>query len=333
MSIPLSVNEIICSARPPWDFLGPSAKQHGFAAIGVAPAVRLPTEVTERYREWIEAGSHANMSYLARHESQRFNVRDPRILTDADAVIVAALPYGPGALETGFWKYVAAHARGRDYHATLRERLENLAKTVTARFPGSRHRVFVDTAPVMERTWALLAGVGHLGRNGGVIVSGIGCRVALGEIVLSGVPKPRRCDPPPTPFDLCEDCDLCLAACPTGALKKTALVDASRCLSYWSIEQSKLALPEYIAAEMTQIFGCDQCTSVCPHNQISAASRLELPPETRPVSLDELIAMDYKAVCELIAETPLERTGAEAIIRNAKAVRRNISGCRNQRSE
>ncbi len=332
MSAPSSENEIICSADPPWDFLRALARRHGFAAIGVAPAGRLPAEVTERYRGWIEARSHADMSYLARYEAQRFNVRDPRILVGADAVIVAALPYGPGALDTGLWKNVAAHARGRDYHVTVRERLEKLAEMITDRFPGSRSRTFVDTAPVMERTWALLAGVGHLGRNGMVIVPEIGCNVVLGEIILSGVPVPPGCDPPP-PFDLCEDCDLCVAACPTGALKKTAVVDASRCLSYWSIEQNKQELPMSIAARMTQIFGCDQCTSVCPHNQPNAPSGLELPPETGPVSIDELITMDYATIYELIAETPLERTGAEAIVRNAKAVRRNISRCQNPKSE
>ncbi|MCP4676146.1 MAG: tRNA epoxyqueuosine(34) reductase QueG [Deltaproteobacteria bacterium] len=310
----------------PWKFLGPIARDHGLAAIGVAPAGPAPQIAKQCFDSWIAAGYHAEMAYMTRYQDQRRDIGHPGILSRAKTVIVAALPYGNGAVQTGLWQHVASHARGRDYHATLKERLWEISRHIVDRFPASNCRVFVDTAPIMERTWALCSGIGHLGKNGLVLVPGIGGRVVLGEIVCASTPSSPM-HKPSTPFELCGDCDLCIEACPTGALCFPAVVDASRCLSYWSIEQRGPKIPKEIAQQMSLVFGCDQCTSVCPHERPDTRTALDPPLNQGPstLSLDQIAAMTENTLTKLIDKTPLARTGSNTILRNTRAVLKRLS--------
>ncbi len=305
----------------PWEFLFPVARDLGFAAVGVAPAGPVPEVSSERYLNWIGAQYHAEMAYMVRYQDQRFDIRHQGILAGATTVIVAALPYGQGAARNGLWRYVAAHARGRDYHKTVEIRLKKMAKVVAARFPGCRCRVFVDTAPVMERTWALLAGIGRLGKNGLLMLPGLGCRVVLGEIVCASAPPPPWITPSP-PFDLCGDCELCISACSTGAIRAPAVIDSSRCLSYWTIEQRDKPLRQDIAHNTTLVYGCDKCIAVCPLDRPETATSLEAPLHQGPLELSpkEIAEMDERVLKELIKGTPLARTGPRVIQRNARAL-------------
>ena len=298
-----------------WEFLGPLARTHGLAAIGVAPAGPVPQMAKRCFDNWIATGYHAEMAYMTRYRDQRHDIDHPKILSHAKTVIVAALPYGHGAVQKGLWQHVAAHARGRDYHATLKEHLREMSRHIVRRFPTSNCRVFVDTAPIMERTWALCSGIGHLGKNGLVIVPEIGGRIVLGEIVCTS-----------TPFELCAGCNLCIEACPTGALCSPAVVDASRCLSYWSIEQRGPKIPEEIARQMSLVFGCDQCTSACPHERLDACTALESPKNQGPsvLTLDQIAAMTENTLAQLIEKTPLARTGPATILRNTLAVLKRL---------
>ncbi|MCP4605143.1 MAG: DUF1730 domain-containing protein [Proteobacteria bacterium] len=309
----------------PWEFLGPAARDLGFSTIGVAPAGPVPKFAAERYLDWIAEGYHAEMAYMTRHRDLKFDVRHPGILADATTVVVAALPYGDGAAHDGLWRHVAAHARGRDYHKTVKERLKKIAEIIMTRFIGSKCRIFVDTAPVMERTWAILAGIGHLGKNGLIIAPGLGCRVLLGEIVCTSVPPPPGIIPP-SPFELCRDCELCITACSTGAIQAPAVVDSSRCLSYWTIEQRNGPLPMDIARNTALVFGCDKCISICPHDRLETSTSLEPPPCPGPSELAprEIVQMDERGLEKLIAGTPLARTGPKAIRRNARALESGV---------
>ena len=226
-----------------WEFLRPAARDLGFVAIGLAPAAPVAKDATARYIDWITNGHSATLAYLSKHMDLRFDPTHPLILQDATAIVVTAFPYGQGGQQQGIWKWVAAHARARDYHRTIKKRLKKLAVLISDRFPSSSARVFVDSAPVMERTWALSAGIGTLGKNGALMVPFIGPRVLLGEIVCTSVPGPPQPPPTPTAFQLCGECSLCIDNCPTGALFAPATVDCRRCLSYWTIEHPQGFLP------------------------------------------------------------------------------------------
>jgi epoxyqueuosine reductase len=296
----------------------------GFSGIGVAPAGPVPKIAKENYLGCISKGRFGKMTYMTRYLEQRLDIRHSGIMAQATAVIAAALPYGSGTEDAGIWRYVSAHARGRDYHETVGRRLEAIAEEITERFPGSRHRVFVDSSPVMERTWALLAGIGHLGKNGQIIIPSQGSRVVLGEIICSSTPVPSPIEPEP-PFSLCEGCNACIDSCPTGALAAPSVVDSARCLSYWTIENRDEAVPPEIAEKLTLVFGCDICTSVCPHDRSDARSLLEPPAFScaRDFDLDDIAKEDDETLSKLIKGTPLERTGPNAIRRNARLALEN----------
>jgi epoxyqueuosine reductase len=318
---PFSKKKLPGRRDPPWEFVEPLARELGFVAVGVSRAGKVPRIAAEQFDNWIGDGRHADMEYMARYRDRRFDICHPGMKKGATAVVVAAFPYGDGSPGKGVWKYVAAHARGRDYHDTVRDRLTRMADGIEDRFSGCEYRIFVDTAPVMERTWALSSGIGSLGKNGMILVPGVGSRVVLGEIVCAAVPSPPAWDGYGL-FDLCGECDACLQACPTGALTSPAIVDCSRCLSYWTIEYRGPDVPRLVAGKMSLIFGCDICTSACGPLNVHNASALEPPPTwgSPDVSLEDVGKMDDELLQKLILKTPLERTGTAAIKRNARLV-------------
>jgi epoxyqueuosine reductase len=314
--------------RPPdWELAAREAELLGFVALGVAPAGPVPEVARDSLSRWLEAGCHSGMSYMARHWPQRLDISHPQILAGADTVVAVALPYGDGMTSDGFWAYVASFARARDYHSTFKQRLRTLAARLTEVFPNMSYRLFVDSAPVMERAWAVAAGVGPLLKNGAVAVRGVGPRVLLGEIVCKNVPRPTL-QPLPVPFEPCGGCRLCLDSCPTGALEAPGVVDGTRCLSYWSIERARRPVPSAIASRTTSLFGCDICTAVCPLNPPSQICALEPPPHARPVtpSLPDLVHLEREEFVPIIAGTPLRRAGVKNLVENAEMVLSVLGG-------
>ncbi len=304
----------------PWHFLKAAASELGFCAVGVCPAREVPEQAWSVFQQWINSGLHADMDFLARWPEPRRDPRHRGIVEGASVILTVALPYGDGASRGGLWDHVAAHARGTDYHITIRKKLESLAQTVTKHFPQCRYRTFVDTAPVLERTWARLCGLGWIGKNGALIVPGRGPRVLLGELVIANAPPPMAAARPVE--NGCGDCSLCVDSCPTEALLDGGQVDCGRCLSYQTIENTTRSLPESIASRVRLIFGCDDCTSVCPHNTSERNScMLVPPPNAGPVSvgLEDIFSRDATWLESTLCETALERTGKDTIVRNARA--------------
>ena len=304
-----------------WRFLAPRAKALGFAAVGIAPAGQVPLVARAQYEKWLSMQFQKDLTYLTHHRNQRFDTTHPEILAAATSVIVAAVAYGDGATVDGFWPHVAFHARSRDYHKTLKGRLKRLAQAITERYPEARYRIFVDTAPIMERTWALLAGIGSLLKNGAIHVDDIGPRVLLGEIVTSGAPTPTPAAIK-APFSLCRECTRCIDACPTGALEAPAVVNCHRCLSYWTIERAGKRFPKALARRTTRIFGCDICTSVCILDKTGIESALEPPLATGTLAppLDAIPDMTDQALREILSGTALLRAGVKNIQENIKWV-------------
>ncbi len=250
----------------------------GFALAGVAPA--RPTERAAELDAWLDAGRHGEMAYLDR---RRDVLVDPRRLLDgARSVICVADRYhdggldidpgpraGPGAApgpaHTG---RIARYARGADYHRVIRRRLRVLSDELSARHPDEAFRTCVDTAPLLERELAEQAGLGAVGKHTLLIARGTGSYLLLGEIVTTMVLTPTPTAEP----DPCGTCTRCIDACPTRAITPWA-VDATRCISYLTIEHRSPIEPRYHRAMGDWIFGCDVCQEVCPHNQPTARSR------------------------------------------------------------
>jgi len=198
-------------------------------------------------------------------------------------------------------------------------RLGGIVRAIHARFPGTISRVFVDTAPVMERTWAVAAGLGGLGKNGALIVPGVGSRVVLGEIVCSNVPEPEYVEVASVRGP-CLECGACVDACPTGALVPSGMVDCNRCVSYHTIENTRAPIPSNVSSAMTLIFGCDLCIDACPLNRVADRCELDPPSDRGPDSMtpqdaseapDEILVGMFRGTC-------LERTSIETIRRNAR---------------
>lgn len=304
-----------------WEFLDNTPKKLGFSAVGVTAAGPLPPPAVKYYHNWLGNHYNASMLYMAKKTSIRENTADQKLLCHTSAIVVVAMPYGNGRVKDGIWRYVARHARGRDYHKTMKKRLKQLAETILQYYPTATCRIFVDSAPVMERSLALLSGLGNIGKNGALIVRGIGPRVLLGEIFLAGVPSPLEPYVPERPFQICKTCTKCIEACPTGAIVAPGFIDARRCLSFWTVESDASSFPNEISAKTSTIFGCDLCTTVCPMNG-PVSTELEAPTSAIPVplSLEELLTLSNESVKASLQGTALYRTGVHNLKRNAAIV-------------
>jgi len=313
----------------------------GFHRLGFAAVTEIEDDYA-RYRAFIEAGMHGEMAYLANHQAVRRMINSPGILEGARSVVVCALAYrrdpeqdsvaitqgadrrAGGVLDAK----VARYARGRDYHNFFRRRLRKLAAVIQAIVPGSKARAVVDTAPVLERAWARRAGVGFVGKNGCIIVPGLGSFVLLGEVITTAdlpadVPMESRCG----------TCTLCIDACPTSAFAAPFVLDPRRCVSYLTIELRGQIPVELRDGIGNRLFGCDDCQDACPYN------RTALPPgdTTEPfsplprwssTSLEQLATLDESAFQALTTGSPLARPKRAGLARNAVVVMGNSGQAR-----
>ena len=242
------------------------ATEAGFSAVGIAsPQADLKTDAFAR---WLREGFHAEMAYMGRDVATRH--RPEALVAGARSVICLAVSYAPTEELTGDGS-IARYARGRDYHRACKKRAHRLMDRIRDIEPSLEGRAFVDAGPIAERSLAAAAGVGWIGRNGCLIVPGLGSYVVLCEIVCN---LRLQFDEPIAPQ--CGDCDACVRACPTGALRADGLVDARRCRSYLTIEHRGEIDAEFASLMGTCVFGCDVCQEACPHNQDIPAGDDEL---------------------------------------------------------
>ena len=273
------------------------ARSLGAVAVGCAKAGLVCDEVADAFARWLAEGRHGTMGYMERNVELRL---DPRLLLPGASTIIAlAFPYRPP--RDMHHSYIADFALGRDYHHVLRERLEPLCKFMAASY-GAISRVCVDSAPIMERYWAVKAGLGFIGLNRQLIVPGVGSGVFLAEVVTT------LSLPPDSPLvEGCGDCGRCVDACPGGALLADS-IDGRLCRSYLSIEHKGL-LPDEVSLGSCA-YGCDICQRVCPHNAGEPPVPLdEFLPNTRLMNLDldglsRLTSGDWR---RLTADSPMKR--------------------------
>jgi epoxyqueuosine reductase len=281
------------------------AGRESFARVGIARAA-TPGEF-ERYRGWIAAGHHAGMKYLETTKEVRF--RPERLLPGACSIICLAASHSPRPLVASDGASVARYASGADYHGTLRQRAERVARSAAERLGNFRYRVCVDSTPLAERSFAAAAGLGWIGKNGCLIDPEHGSWLLLAEI-LTDLDLP----PDEPVAERCGSCVRCLQMCPTGAFVEPGLLDAARCIAYWTIEH-RGPIPDAVKEKMgPHVFGCDVCQDVCPWNGPVLPAAGDRPP-TRP----EWLEMGPGEWRRRYGSTALNRAGRRGVQRNAAA--------------
>jgi epoxyqueuosine reductase len=285
----------------------------GFDAIGFARP-EIADAARRRLGEYLARGYHGDMGWLAARAEER--VQPKNLWPEVRTVIVLGLNYGPeGDALAGLAEprhgNISVYARGRDYHDVMKSRLKALARKITETAPAPL-KVFVDTAPVMEKPLAMSAGLGWQGKHTNLVSRDFGSWLFLGEIYLS-----LELQPDAPEEDHCGACHACLDACPTAAFPAPYQLDARRCISYLTIEH-KGHIPRELRAPIgNRLYGCDDCLAACPWNKFAQAAR-----ETRFVGragnaeLAELVSLDDAAFRARFAGTPVKRTGRDRFIRN-----------------
>ena len=292
----------------------------GFTSVGVARADELGAEGAHLH-EWFARGYQASMQWMARDAAKR---QDPRmVLPGARSVIATALNYydlSSHPADEGVGKF-SRYAWGDDYHLVIPKRLEQLLAFVQELLPGTVGRVYVDTGPVMDKAWAVRSGIGWLGKHTNVITREFGSWVFLGEILVDAE---LAYDDPMT--DHCGTCTACLDACPTGAIVEPYLLDARRCISYWTIEHRGPIDPGIAAKMGGWVFGCDVCQDVCPWNRFQQPTREDsFHPREGSVApaLADLASITAEEFSRRFTRSPVKRTKREGLMRNAEAVRQS----------
>ena len=292
------------------------AAELGFVACGFARA-DAATGAGDALRMWLADGRHGEMAWMEERAGQRAS---PQALwPDARSVIALAMSYGPavdplalaGARDRG---RISAYAQGGDYHKTVKKGLKALGRWLADRF-GGELKVFVDTAPVMEKPLAAAAGIGWQGKHTNLLSCEHGNWLFLGIIYTSLELQP---DAPATLH--CGSCSACIAACPTGAITGPHRIDARKCISYLTIEHHGPIPIEYREAIGNRIYGCDDCLAACPWNRFAdaaAANRAFLPrAELAAPRLADLLALDDGSFREMFSGSPIKRIGRDRFIRN-----------------
>lgn len=303
------------------------ARQQGFPLVGIAPAARPDT--LSFLQTWLDSGCHGEMSYM---ERRRNAYEHPEhVQRGVRSVVMLGATYDPPQPAQQSQARIAAYAQGTvDYHHVLRDRIRPLADWLKAQVPGSHARIAVDTAPLLERDFARTAGLGWFGKNTMLINKHLGSFFFLAALLTDVPLKPD----PPHDHQHCGTCTRCLDVCPTGALPEPYLLDARRCISYLTIELRGQPIPEEFRHHMGEwVFGCDLCQEVCPWNRKAPAAsqpefrRLE---QWANLAIEEWFFVSEPEFEELIANTPLTRTGRAGLLKNAAIVLANHPGPRTQ---
>ena len=290
------------------------ARALGFEAIGFTRASLRP-ERAAGLREFLNAGHHGEMRWMADRAEQR---ADPKALwPEVVSVISLGLSYAPEGdpldnLRRPEVGNISVYARNRDYHDIVKGKLKHLAQAISAL--GAGVKVFVDTAPVMEKPLAMQAGVGWQGKHTNLVSRAHGSWLFLGEIftTLEIVPDAPHAD-------RCGSCCACQDVCPTGAFPEPYKLDARRCISYLTIEYAGPIPEEFRVAMGNRIYGCDDCLAVCPWNKFAAAGREQKLFHREDLSaplLAELAALDDTAFRQKFAGSPVKRIGRNRFVRN-----------------
>ncbi|MAS05238.1 MAG: tRNA epoxyqueuosine(34) reductase QueG [Ahrensia sp.] len=292
-------------------------KREGFADVRVARVDSIPLAPV-RLREFLEAGRHATMGWMEETEERR---ADPRVLwPEARTVVLAAMNYGPPdsdeplrALTRRERATISVYARNRDYHDVIKGKLKQAAGRFAAK-TGGQVKVFIDTAPVMEKPLGEAAGLGWQGKHTNLVSRKLGSWFFIGSI-FTDMDLPADA----AETDHCGSCRNCLDICPTDAFPAPYTLDARRCISYLTIEHAGPIPVEFRKSMGNRIYGCDDCLAVCPWNKFAAAAseaKLTARDELNAPLIAELLRLDDPAFRTKFSGSPIKRIGRDRFVRN-----------------
>jgi len=297
------------------------ALEIGFHKVGIVRAEPLREEGA-RLKEWLARNYHGTMEWLEREPEKR---ADPRLLfpTAKSIVVVALNYYTPHEHEeTSAKGKISRYAWGDDYHDVLKENLRELFAFVKTLDETADGKICVDTAPMMDKAWAVRAGLGWLGKHSNLITKEYGSWIFIGEILLNLELEYET----ERVADHCGTCTACLDACPTGAIVEPFLVDSNRCLSYATIELREPELPADIEKNLNGwLYGCDICQDVCPWNRFekpTSEARFEPRAGNVTADLDEIYTLSPEKYAERFRRSAIKRTKLSGLQRNARALKK-----------
>ena len=289
------------------------ALEFGFAAVGISGATFLEKE-SQHLKEWLDNGYHGEMQYMENHFEKRV---DPRKLVEgAKSVISVLYNYYPKEKQKKDTFQISKYAYGKDYHYVVKEKLSRLLEFIIAEINEVSGRVFVDSAPVMDKVWAAKSGLGWIGKNTNLISKEFGSFAFIGELIID-----LELDYDSVSIkDYCGNCSKCIDACPTQALTPYVL-DARKCISYLTIEK-KGDLPQEIKGKWKDwIFGCDICQDVCPWNSKTKPNnepQFQISDLLKNMKKEDWHNLNKQTFQKLFKNSPVERTKFEGLIRNIK---------------
>ncbi len=289
----------------------------GFDACGIAKAQPLHLE-TQQLQQWIAAGRHGEMHFLERHLNLRANPEE--LLPGCKSLIMVLINYKPEQLQDTHAPQVAKYAYGLDYHYVMREKLELLLHFLQKEIPDVQGRAFVDSAPIMERAWAVRAGLGFIGKNNMLIHPKLGSYTFIGALPITLEL------PPDTPLQQsCGNCNACIEHCPTKALIGANNFNASQCLSYLTIEHRGEINSKFKPYLKNRLFGCDNCLDVCPWNKKAPNGNSELLKSDSFLlhyNWEHFSRSDFK---QLFKSSPLQRAGYAKLRERLKEIKNNFT--------
>ncbi|MBC8033544.1 MAG: tRNA epoxyqueuosine(34) reductase QueG [Chitinophagaceae bacterium] len=299
-------------------FIKQAALALGFDYCGVAAAQFLEDDA-HRLEKWLHQGMHGSMTYMENNFDLRVDPR--RLVPGARSVITLLINYFPPEMQTDAAPKISKYAYGNDYHEVIRAKLKMLLVSIREQVGDVNGRGFIDSAPVLERAWAVKSGLGWLGKNGNLITRKLGSFFFIATLItdleLEYDDAFAR--------DYCGTCRKCIDACPTEAIGDDKVINGSKCISHFTIELKDLTIPDTMKGQFGDwMFGCDVCQDVCPWNRFSTPTKEQgFAPlkEILNFSLSDWEALTEESFKEIFRRSPLKRSRFEGIKRNLKFIK------------
>jgi epoxyqueuosine reductase len=296
------------------------AAKLGFDHCGIAKA-ELLTEDAKRLESWLNKGLHGSMQYMENHFDMRIDPR--KLVPDAKSVITLLLNYFPEQQQIASSPKIAKYAFGNDYHEVIREKLKVFLAEIKSSVGEVNGRGFVDSAPVLERSWAQKTGLGWIGKNGNLINKNSGSFFFIATLIVDIELKYDAA----YAKDFCGTCTKCIDSCPTNAILTDKVIDGSKCISYFTIELKDALIPDAMKGKFDSwMFGCDVCQDVCPWNRFSEpTTEIKFSPIPAILNFtnndwEELTEENFKLIFK---NSPLKRSKFQGIKRNLTFIKRN----------